>query len=432
MGKAVIIITIVLVILVMFGGLLAYSYTQIHVNLDDVDFHSIDWMEISFSKLLSLGINTLSGNVPGVMFDLIDGINLNLIFGLTNNGFLPVYIPDITYDLSLNGIHVGQGKSVIDTTINPGQTKQITSFQNFKKSNLAPAASAIIADGGIIDLKVSGTAYFKLFGLNIPIPFESSKQISIMDELKKKINKIYEQNKKQTTRITLSISDSAVYEGSVVYINGKLMTSDGRTLSNAFIYIKDEDSGSGDDTIKTLTTDSGGNFGINWIAKSMDPFDDTVEIYAVFEGNQEFESSRSPQFDLYVSEYTQQDEYTQQEFATQETQRQSEPIFSQTSLSLVSSHTTIDEGYILIISGKLVDSQGYVLQNGIIYIKDEDSGSGDDDIVTLYTNEDGEFYYEWVADTMDPFDNVVELYAVFEGTTNFGSSRSAQIDILIK
>jgi len=183
-----IVIALILVILVIISGLSAYSYTQINVSLNDVKFHSIDLISFSFTDLLSLGFDALSGNILGAVFDLIDGINLNLIFGLTNNGFLPVYIPDITYDLSLNGVPMGQGSSVIDATVNPGQTKQITVFQNFKKSSLTPAASAIIADGGMLDLKVSGTAYFKLLSLSIPVPFESSKQILIIDEIKKKLN----------------------------------------------------------------------------------------------------------------------------------------------------------------------------------------------------------------------------------------------------
>jgi len=40
-------------------------------------------------------------------------------------------------------------------------------------------------------------------------------------------------------------------------INGKLTTSDERALTNAAVYIKDKDAGSGDDVIKTLRTDSG-------------------------------------------------------------------------------------------------------------------------------------------------------------------------------
>ena len=189
MNKAAcIVMASILVILVIIGGLLAYSYTQINVSLNDVKFHSIDLIPLSFTDLLSLGFDALTGNILGAAFDLIDGINLNLLFELTNNGFLPVYIPDIAYDLSLNGVPMGQGSSVIDATVNPGQTKQITAFQNFKKSSLIPAASAIIADGGMLDLKVSGTAYFKLLSLSIPVPFESSKQIPIIDEIKKKLS----------------------------------------------------------------------------------------------------------------------------------------------------------------------------------------------------------------------------------------------------
>jgi hypothetical protein len=38
-----------------------------------------------------------------------------------------------------------------------------------------------------MDLHVKGIAYFKILGLNIPIPFESSKQISLYDEIKNRM-----------------------------------------------------------------------------------------------------------------------------------------------------------------------------------------------------------------------------------------------------
>ena len=84
------------------------------------------------------------------------------------------------------------------------------------------------------------------------------------------------------------------------------------------------------------------------------------------------------------------------------------------------------------ISGWLVDAHGDGLQNAIVYIKDEDAGSGDDDIVILRTDARGEFYYQWTARSMDPFDDIVEIYAVFEGSPDFGSSRSAQIDVRVR
>jgi len=45
-----------------------------------------------------------------------------------------------------------------------------------------------VSKDGIIELRVNGTAFFKLFGQSIPVPFESTKQISIIDEIKNRLN----------------------------------------------------------------------------------------------------------------------------------------------------------------------------------------------------------------------------------------------------
>ena len=111
-----------------------------------------------------------------------------MIFALTNNGILPVYIPDLSYDILVNDISIGKDHSNVDMTINPGETKEITSFQNLQKNSLSPAVYSIVDSQGIMDIKVKGIAYFKLILIDIPIPFESSKQISIYDEIRDKIN----------------------------------------------------------------------------------------------------------------------------------------------------------------------------------------------------------------------------------------------------
>ena len=212
MGKASAAAAIIVVIILIGGGLFVYSYTQIHVSLNDVKFHSIDWTSFSWSTLLSLGLNALTGNWLGAAFDLIDGINLNLIFGLTNNGIFPVYIPDLSYDLSINGVSVGSGYKSVNLTINPGESKQLTVLQNFQKSRMSPAVSSIVATGGIIDLRVSGTAHFKLFGIDIPVPFQSSKQISIKAEIEKRLNSEIQKNKQQQKSTVSSAIGSVVKE----------------------------------------------------------------------------------------------------------------------------------------------------------------------------------------------------------------------------
>jgi len=174
--------------------LFAYSYTQIAVSLNGIEFQSIDWEPINKEILLKIGLNVLSGNWFDAAFGLIQGINLNLIFSLSNNGFLPVYIPDLHYDVLVNDISIGSGNSKIDTTINPGQTKEIISFQNIQKTSMATASSSIIDSDGLMDIKVKGTAYFQLLGFRIPVSFESVKQISIYDEVKNKMNAEIQKN----------------------------------------------------------------------------------------------------------------------------------------------------------------------------------------------------------------------------------------------
>ena len=174
-------------IVIIISVLLYYSYSQISVELNDVSYHSIDWADFTFLTLIKLGLNAISGNWLNAAFDVIDGINLNLFFEISNNGFLPVYIPDLSYELLVNEIHMGNGKSRINMTINPGESKEIKAFQNFKKSGLSPAISSIVSNSGVMDLRVKGTAYFNLLGLEIPVPFESSKKVSIYDEIKNKL-----------------------------------------------------------------------------------------------------------------------------------------------------------------------------------------------------------------------------------------------------
>jgi len=175
-------ILISLVVVGVFFSLVAYSYTQIAVNLEGVTLDSIDWTSISVSTLIKIGLDVLRGDWIDSALALIEGINLNFIFQFSNNGILPVHIPDLSYDLSINDVYVGQGNSTINTTINPGETKEIPILQNFQRDSLIPTVKSIVDRNGIMDLHISGIAYFKLLIFEVPIPFESTYQISIIDE----------------------------------------------------------------------------------------------------------------------------------------------------------------------------------------------------------------------------------------------------------
>lgn len=169
-------------------GLISYSYTQIQVSFTEVSSVEIELEQLSFSTLVQLGIDLLSGNWLAAALDVIAGINFGLIFELSNNGLLPVYIPEISYELFINEIMIGEGISEVDLMLNPGETKEIPIIQNFKKDSLSPAIDSIIDSEGMVNIGVRGIAYFELFGQQIPIPFESTKQVSIIDEIQSQLN----------------------------------------------------------------------------------------------------------------------------------------------------------------------------------------------------------------------------------------------------
>lgn len=206
MGKKIAISLIIFaIIIIILGGLFAHSYINLHVQMNDVRLLSIDWETLSWSTLVDLGLDALTGNWLDAAFGLIQGINLNLIFTLTNNGLLPVHIPDLTYDVIINGIPIGTGSSKINTIIYPGQSIEIASFQNLQKSGLAPAAKSIVDSQGQMELKVKGTAFFNILWIDVPIPFESSKNISVYNEIRNKLTAEIQKNQIETPSVVDSL-----------------------------------------------------------------------------------------------------------------------------------------------------------------------------------------------------------------------------------
>ena len=81
------------------------------------------------------------------------------------------------------------------------------------------------------------------------------------------------------------IQDSARV-GETVTFSGTLQI-DGYSSEGAVVYIKDEDPLTGDDLLATGYVGADGRFSANWFADYSDP-DDTVDVYAVFEGDKNF------------------------------------------------------------------------------------------------------------------------------------------------
>src|SRR5574337_1497384 len=106
----------------------------------------------------------------------------------------------------------------------------------------AQAVPAVLAGG---DIKVSGTAYFKFLGLSVPISFESTKQVSVVDEAKKYISgKLSGQSTSsyQTpsvqTGISLQASSYTASQGQSITFSGRLTDSNGNGISSQLVEVK--------------------------------------------------------------------------------------------------------------------------------------------------------------------------------------------------
>ena len=86
--------------------------------------------------------------------------------------------------------------------------------------------------------------------------------------------------------ITLDSIPASARVGERVDFSGTIRLDRG-SPEGAVVYIKDEDPGSRDELLATAYTEASGRFSTYWIADYAD-FDDTVDIYAVFEGYGDF------------------------------------------------------------------------------------------------------------------------------------------------
>lgn len=309
-GAIVAIIAVAIVGIIL--GLIAYSYTQIQISFDSMSFGGIDWASASPMTLVKLAFNALTGNVVGIILSLITGIKLNLIFALSNHGIFPVYIPDLSYNLSVNGVNVGQGKSTVDMTINPGETKTLPVLQDFQISGLESTATSVLEQGGMMNIQVSGTAYFKFLGLTVPIPFQSTKQINVIQEAENHFlgssqSSGYSNNSNQSpplvgTIINIQPSAYTVSQGQTVTFSGRLTDSNGNGVPNQMVYVQRDITLAPDSILGSSDTDSNGQFSVTWTATK--PLtSNTANVYATFDGSSGYSSSKSSEVSIQVMAY---------------------------------------------------------------------------------------------------------------------------------
>ena len=190
----------------------------------------------------------------------------------------------------------------------------------------------------------------------------------------------------RSTTITLDRIPSLAYAGDTVTFTGKLV-SGGRPLPNAMVQIYEDDRFLPDQRIGYQRTDSNGRFAITWnVGAGL--IEKDFDIYAVFDGDSLYKRDRSPNQIMTVLKYD-------------------------GNITLEPIPRTAKVGERITFSGTL-RLEKFNPEGMIVYIKDEDRGTGDDLLGTGYVNQNGRFSVDWIADYTDS-DDVVDVYAVFEG-----------------
>ena len=108
-----------------------------------------------------------------------------------------------------------------------------------------------------------------------------------------------------TTTLEMSCPPASVDLNSIVTFEGKLTdnkTCEGIADADITIYEKDR-SFMSDDVIVKGMTGKDGTFKIDWKAKQLDWWDDSVELYGKFEGTEEYQPSVSPLYKIRVLFY---------------------------------------------------------------------------------------------------------------------------------
>ena len=191
---------------------------------------------------------------------------------------------------------------------------------------------------------------------------------------------------RRVTQVILYRIPESAYAGDTVTFTGTLYHRD-QPLAGKKVYIQDEDELRIDDYLKSGTTDQYGRFYITWVAK-VDSFEDELEIRAVFEGDSSYGRDTSPIQDMYVTKIG-------------------------GDITLDRFPGTAKVGQAVTFSGTLSFDRGSP-KGAVVYIKDEDSFSRDELLVTGYVEPNGRFSATWTAEHRD-VDDTVDIFAVFEG-----------------
>jgi len=101
-----------------------------------------------------------------------DTVKLRLVLELTNTGSGDLYVPPTTFDMHVDGVEAGPGKSEAVTV--PGGGKAWTTAEVTVDRDIAPLAYLALVDIGRDKITLVGEAHVDVGLFTLDIPFEES------------------------------------------------------------------------------------------------------------------------------------------------------------------------------------------------------------------------------------------------------------------
>ena len=196
-------------------------------------------------------------------------------------------------------------------------------------------------------------------------------------------------------------------EGGIITFSGTLTTTNGKFVSDATIYIKDDVDFGRDSVMGTITTDKSGKFSATW--KAVSRTSGSYDFYAIYEGGGDVSKSRSATYTVTVSGTSSSSGYSEN------------TSYSNTKITLDRFVNSAKIGQMVTFSGQLT-ANGNGLDNSVVYIKDEDFADFNDVLITTTTDSNGKFSGTWKVKNVDSKDRqfsslILDLYGGFGGAT---------------
>lgn len=160
------------ILLIVFSGVVAYSYSQLEVQVKRVEA-----IRPAFKiDLGSIALGLLSGNPASILGSVIDGVDIDAEVQVRNGSFMPIYLPKMVHVFTLSGQGAGGHLGTDAMWLMPDETMSFMATVHIPTEEIPAVALNALLGGGQIDVEVEST--LQIAGITISKSAERAGPVS--------------------------------------------------------------------------------------------------------------------------------------------------------------------------------------------------------------------------------------------------------------